>query len=108
MPIVVMVRVPIKFNVEALYGYMTKRPNKQELWSLASLSSLEQPSGAPFKDRLLALPANIRPDWKSLLGANSPAYLASSSVAKKKVVKKLNNICTSAKCYRNLFDLNSQ
>jgi len=36
---------------------------------------------------LLALLTNIRSDWKSLLGPNTPAYLALSSVTKKKVFK---------------------
>jgi hypothetical protein len=41
-------------------------------------------SGAPLLDRLLGLPANVRPGWKGLPGKNALAYLASSSVAKKK------------------------
>ncbi len=33
------------------------------------------PSEAPFKDKLLALPANIKIGWKGLLDTNTPALL---------------------------------
>jgi hypothetical protein len=33
--------------------------------------------------RLLVLPPNIRPDWRGFPEANSPTYLAFSSVTKK-------------------------
>jgi hypothetical protein len=35
---------------------------------------MEHLAGAPLKDRLLALSASIRRDWKALPGTNALAY----------------------------------
>ncbi len=40
-------------------------------------------SDASFLGKLLVLPANVRLDWKGIAGANTLAYLASSSAANK-------------------------
>ncbi len=45
---------------------------------------MEDLSDASFLGKLLVLPANVRLDWKVFAGANTLAYLASSSATKKK------------------------
>jgi hypothetical protein len=46
---------------------------------------LEHLSDASFLGKLLVFPANVRLDWKGIASTNTLAYLASSTVMKKKM-----------------------
>jgi hypothetical protein len=49
-------------------------------------TQLENLSDVSFLDKLLALPANVRLDWKVFARCKHLAYLASLSAMKKKVL----------------------
>jgi hypothetical protein len=52
----------------------------------AELMQVKLLSDAPLFGRLLALPTNIRLDWKSLPGTNTPVFYENSQISDKKVL----------------------